>query len=150
MITHPGTPPDSMWLAKVTSSLHTSNCHFRSPSTPQRTFPVWIPILMSTLNPVASRTNLKTGKCSWITDSGSFPDAMSGGLARAVLITLCPYGDTGATVFRAGKRPFTTGSLWQFFIHASGFKYFITGCCKLSFHFAVCCIFNECWCPRVK
>lgn len=58
-LTHPGTPPDSMWLANVTSSLHTSNCHLRKPRTPHRTFPVCIPIRMSTLNPVASRTNLK-------------------------------------------------------------------------------------------
>jgi hypothetical protein len=57
--THPGTPPDSMWLASVTSSLHTSNCHLRKPSTPHRTLPVCIPILISTLNPVASRTNLQ-------------------------------------------------------------------------------------------
>lgn len=56
---YPGKPPLSMWLAKVTSSLHTSNCHFRRPSTPHSTFPVWIPILMSTLKPVASRTNLR-------------------------------------------------------------------------------------------
>jgi len=58
-LSYPGRPPLSMWLAKVTSSLHTSNCHFRKPSTPHSTFPVWIPILMSTLNPVASRTNLQ-------------------------------------------------------------------------------------------
>ena len=57
---HPGTPPDSMWLANVTSSLHTSNCHLRRPRTPHRTLPVWMPILISTLNPVASRTNLKS------------------------------------------------------------------------------------------
>jgi len=48
-----------MWLANVTSSLHTSNCHLRKPRTPHRTLPVWMPILISTLNPVASRTNLK-------------------------------------------------------------------------------------------
>jgi len=59
---YPGRPPLSMWLAKVTSSLHTSNCHFRKPSTPHSTFPVWIPILMSTLKPVASRTNLHATK----------------------------------------------------------------------------------------
>jgi hypothetical protein len=56
---HPGTPPDSMWLANVTSSLHTSNCHLRKPRTPHRTFPVWMPILISTLNPLDSRTNLE-------------------------------------------------------------------------------------------
>lgn len=56
---YPGTPPDSMWLANVTSSLHTSNCHLRKPRTPHSTLPVCIPILMSTLNPVASRTNLQ-------------------------------------------------------------------------------------------
>lgn len=58
-LTHPAIPPLSMWLAKVTSSLHTSNCHFLSPKTPQSTFPVWIPIRISTLKPVASRTNLQ-------------------------------------------------------------------------------------------
>lgn len=36
----------------------TSNCHLRKPSTPHSTFPVWIPIRISTLNPVASRTHL--------------------------------------------------------------------------------------------
>lgn len=51
-------PPDSMWLASVTSSLQTSNCHLRSPSTPHSTLPVWMPMRMSTLNPVASLTNL--------------------------------------------------------------------------------------------
>lgn len=56
--THPATPPLSMWLARVTSSLHTSNCHLRRPSTPHNTLPVWIPIRISTLKPVASRTNL--------------------------------------------------------------------------------------------
>lgn len=60
LITHPGTPPDSMWLASVTSSLHTSNCHFLRPSTPHNTFPVCMPIRMSTLNPAASLTNLFT------------------------------------------------------------------------------------------
>jgi hypothetical protein len=35
--------PDSRWLAIVTSVLHTSNCHFRRPSTPQSTLPEWIP-----------------------------------------------------------------------------------------------------------
>lgn len=57
-MSYPATPPLSMWFARVTSSLHTSNCHLRNPSTPHRTLPVWMPIRMSTLNPVASRTNL--------------------------------------------------------------------------------------------
>lgn len=57
---HPGKPPLSIWFARVTSSLQTSNCHFRKPSTPHNTLPVWMPILMSTLNPVASRTNLQS------------------------------------------------------------------------------------------
>lgn len=65
--TYPGRPPDSIWLAKVTSSLHTSNCHFLRPRTPHRTFPVWIPIRMSTSNPVASRTNLRRTRRSKIT-----------------------------------------------------------------------------------
>lgn len=58
MITYPATPPLSIWLANVTSSLQTSNCHFRKPNTPHSTFPVCTPIRISTLNPVASRTNL--------------------------------------------------------------------------------------------
>lgn len=58
MSTHPGIPPDSIWLAIVTSSDHTSYCHFRSPKTPQRTEPVWIPMRMSTSTLVASRTSL--------------------------------------------------------------------------------------------
>lgn len=63
---YPGSPPLSIWLARVTSSLHTSNCHLRRPSTPHSTFPVWIPILMSTLKPVASRTNLRVqGDTVW-------------------------------------------------------------------------------------
>ena len=60
--TYPGIPPDSILLAKVTSSLQTSNCHLRKPMTPQRTLPVWTPIRMSTLVCVISRTALKTRK----------------------------------------------------------------------------------------
>ena len=44
---YPGMPPDSMWLANVTSYDHTSNCHLRRPSTPHRTEPEWIPMRMS-------------------------------------------------------------------------------------------------------
>ena len=57
--THPGIPPDSMRLARDTSSLHTSNCHLRRPMTPHNTLPVWTPMRMSTLVRVASRTLLK-------------------------------------------------------------------------------------------
>ena len=56
---YPGIPPDSILLAKVTSSLQTSNCHLRKPMTPQSTLPVWTPIRMSTLVCVISRTALK-------------------------------------------------------------------------------------------
>lgn len=62
VINYPGKPPLSIWFANVTSSLQTSNCHFRKPSTPHNTFPVCIPIRISTLNPVASRTNLKNNR----------------------------------------------------------------------------------------
>ena len=41
---YPGIPPDSSLLAMVTSLDHTSNCHFLSPRTPQRTEPEWTPI----------------------------------------------------------------------------------------------------------
>ena len=44
---YPGMPPDSMWLASVTSYDHTSNCHLRRPSTPHRTEPEWIPMRIS-------------------------------------------------------------------------------------------------------
>ena len=47
-----------MMLAVVTSSLHTSYCHFFRPITPHRTFPVWTPILMSTCTPVVALTLL--------------------------------------------------------------------------------------------
>lgn len=43
--TYPGRPPDSIWLANVTSFDHTSNCHFCRPITPQSTEPECIPIL---------------------------------------------------------------------------------------------------------
>ncbi len=56
---YPGSPPDSILFARETSSDQTSNCHFRRPMTPQRTFPVWTPILMSTSVCVTSRTVLE-------------------------------------------------------------------------------------------
>lgn len=59
LITYPASPPLSILFASVTSSLHTSNCHFRKPRTPQRTLPLCTPILISMLLPVASRTILK-------------------------------------------------------------------------------------------
>lgn len=60
---HPGIPPASMLLAKVTSLDHTSNCHFRNPKTPQCTLPEWIPTLIfSTSTPVTSRTRLRVEK----------------------------------------------------------------------------------------
>lgn len=46
LLTYPGTPPDSIWLAIITSLDHTSKCHFLFPSTPHITDPLWIPILM--------------------------------------------------------------------------------------------------------
>lgn len=57
--TYPGRPPDSMWLAKVTSCDHTSNCHLRRPITPHSTLPECTPTLMLISTPVASRTCLK-------------------------------------------------------------------------------------------
>lgn len=57
---HPALPPASMWLARVTSLDQTSNCHLRSPRTPQCTRPLWIPTRMFTFTPVTSRTNLWT------------------------------------------------------------------------------------------
>lgn len=56
---HPGTPPASIMLARVTSLDQTSNCHFLRPSTPQCTRPVWIPTRMFTSVPVTFRINLK-------------------------------------------------------------------------------------------
>lgn len=56
---YPGSPPDSMWLARVTSCDHTSNCHLRKPMTPQSTFPECTPTLMLISTPVASRTSLE-------------------------------------------------------------------------------------------
>lgn len=44
---YPGIPPASSMLAMPTSQDQTSNCHFCSPSTPHRTDPEWMPILMS-------------------------------------------------------------------------------------------------------
>ena len=58
-VLYPGIPPDSIRLAKLTSSLHTSNCHFLKPMTPHNTFPVWTPILMSTFVCVISLTALQ-------------------------------------------------------------------------------------------
>ena len=43
-LTHPGIPPASSLLAMVTSLDQTSNCHFRSPSTPHSTDPECTPI----------------------------------------------------------------------------------------------------------
>lgn len=59
--THPARPPASMWLARVTSLDHTSNCHFRKPRTPQCTRPLWMPTRMFTFTPVTSRTSLGGG-----------------------------------------------------------------------------------------
>lgn len=56
--TRPGSPPDSMWLARVTSLDQTSNCHFRRPRTPQSTRPVWMPTRMFRMTSVASTTVL--------------------------------------------------------------------------------------------
>jgi len=56
---YPGTPPASMWLARVTSCDQTSYCHFWRPITPQRTFPEWTPTRMLMSTPVASLTFLK-------------------------------------------------------------------------------------------
>ena len=62
--THPGIPPLSMWFARVTSLLQTSNCHFLRPRTPQWTLPVCIPTLMFTFTAPTSRYNLATSnKC---------------------------------------------------------------------------------------
>lgn len=55
---HPGTPADSMRLARDTSCDHTSYCHFLRPMTPHSTFPEWIPTLMLMSTPVASLTCL--------------------------------------------------------------------------------------------
>lgn len=57
--THPGRPPDSMWLARVTSCDHTSNCHLRRPITPHSTLPECTPTRMLISTPVASRTCLE-------------------------------------------------------------------------------------------
>lgn len=49
-VQYPGTPPDSIWLAMITSFDQTSKCHFLSPNTPHITEPLWMPmrILRST------------------------------------------------------------------------------------------------------
>lgn len=60
--THPGTPPASIWLARVTSCDQTSYCHFWSPITPHRTFPECTPTRMLMSTPVASRTFLSCNK----------------------------------------------------------------------------------------
>lgn len=55
---YPGSPPASMWLARVTSCDHTSYCHFCSPITPQRTLPECTPTRILISTPVASLTFL--------------------------------------------------------------------------------------------
>lgn len=57
--TRPGSPPDSMWLASVTSFDHTSNCHLRRPRTPHRTRPEWMPTRIFRLTSVDSTTDLR-------------------------------------------------------------------------------------------
>lgn len=59
-MSYPAFPPASIWLASVTSLDQTSNCHLRSPRTPQWTRPLWIPTLMFTLTPVTSLTSLQS------------------------------------------------------------------------------------------
>lgn len=56
---YPGIPPDSIWLASVTSLLHTSNCHFFNPKTPLSTRPVCSPTRMFNATSVLSQTILK-------------------------------------------------------------------------------------------
>ena len=51
-----------MWLASVTSLLHTSYCHFLRPSTPQRTPPVCSPTRMFSCTSVCSQTDLQKGQ----------------------------------------------------------------------------------------
>lgn len=55
---HPGSPPASIMLARVTSLDQTSYCHLRRPSTPHSTLPVWIPTLIFSCTSVASTTDL--------------------------------------------------------------------------------------------
>lgn len=62
VLPHPGRPPDSMWFANVTSSDHTSYCHFCKPITPQSTLPLWTPTRILTSTPVASRSLLQGSK----------------------------------------------------------------------------------------
>lgn len=59
-VTHPGTPPCSMWFARVTSLLQTSYCHFFKPKTPHKTLPVCIPTRILKLTSVCSTMLLKT------------------------------------------------------------------------------------------
>lgn len=59
---HPAIPPDSMWLARVTSLDQTSNCHLYKPRTPHSTLPEWTPILMFKSTLVFSRTSLHREK----------------------------------------------------------------------------------------
>ena len=56
---YPGIPPASMWLASVTSLLHTSYCHFLRPSTPHSTPPVCRPTRMFSCTSVCSHTHLQ-------------------------------------------------------------------------------------------
>ena len=63
--TYPGCPLASMWLARVTSLDHTSNCHLCRPMSPHRTAPVWIPTLISTLWPVLHLTRLWEKMVLW-------------------------------------------------------------------------------------
>lgn len=62
LFAHPGIPPASSMLAMPTSQDHTSNCHFCSPRTPQRTEPVWIPIRISMSKFCCFLTDLKIYK----------------------------------------------------------------------------------------
>jgi len=64
-LVYPGFPVDSMWLAMTTSSDQTSYCHLWSPTTPDKTNPVWTPIRMFTSTPVASRTSLTSHNNSY-------------------------------------------------------------------------------------
>jgi len=90
--TYPGTPPDSIWLAMVTSSDQTSNCHFLSPSTPHSTEPEWTPIRMSTSTHVASRTFLQhTASCTLPNMSASTNDASTHILATHSVIYTVKY-----------------------------------------------------------
>ena len=66
--THPGIPPDSMLLARVTSLDQASNCHFLLPRTPANRVPEWMPTRMSKEEtPVSLRTLLKKQKRTKLT-----------------------------------------------------------------------------------